>query len=154
MDKNVSQIETPLAIAYVINQKIEIYPYLDLDKISNVLGVVVDTVVISKQQLKDSIYQFPWLVEENPVRRKVPHLPSFKVMETLVYAEEAFNETIYILRKNGVQADFLDVDGAYWLNEKYSSSEGYIYSVVDKNCFLDNKNNDDAYYIRLVWRLS
>lgn len=154
MDKNVSQIETPLAIAYVVNQKIEIYPYLDLDKISNVLGVVVDTVVISKQQLKDSIYQFSWLVEENPVKHKVPHLPSFEVMETLVYAEEAFNETIDILRKNGVQADFFDVDGAYWLNVRYSSSEGYIYSVADKDCFLDSKNNDDAYYIRLVWHLS
>ena len=81
-------------------------------------------------------------------------MPSFEVMETLVYAEEAFNETIDILRKNGVQADFLDVDGAYWLNVRYSSSEGYIYSVADKDCFLDSKNNDDAYYIRLVWHLS
>lgn len=73
-------------------------------------------------------------------------------MEALIAIEDDFNETIDILQKNGVKSDFLDEDGRYWLENRYSPSEGIVYSVKERDCFVESKDYNN--YIRLFWKLS
>ncbi len=153
MVKNVSvvKIDTPLPLAYLVNRRIVVLPYFSVEMAENVLGIVIEDIVVGLKQTSDSFYRLNWIKEDYPIKDKRPHLPSRENMEVLIAIEDDFNETIDVLQKNGVQSDFFDEDGSYWLEQRYSSSEGFVYNVKDRLLFVESKEDD--YYIRLFWKL-
>lgn len=154
MVKNVSvvKIDTPLPLAYLVDRKIMVLPYFSIEMAENVLGIVLEDIIVGLKQTSDSLYRLNWIKDEYPIKDKRPHLPSRENVEALIAIEDDFNETIDILQKNGIDADFFDEDGGYWLEERYSSSEGFVYNIKDRLLFVESK--DCNYYIRLFWKLS
>lgn len=151
-DESLAKVYMPLPLAYSVDCKIVVLPYFSVELTENILGVVIEDIVVGLEQIKDSFYRLDWIKDEYFIKNKKPHLPKRENMEALIAIEDDFNETIDILQKNGVKSDFLDEDGRYWLEDRYSSSEGFVYSVKERDCFVESKDYNN--YIRLFWKLS
>ena len=111
--KRMSNVKTPLSLVYKLpDGDLKAVPYLDKTAKDNIVGVLLNGTVWGLTQLKNVMY-----FDAKNVLKEHLKLPSVHELEEVNQRLASINETMEILRENGIVADnFLD-HGSYWTNQ-------------------------------------
>ncbi len=121
-------INTSLPIVYICSGKVEVLPFLDLSMKANVWGVHVAGLYFKRTCENKGNWYYARDIIANAVREGVV-LPSCVQFQDAFKKKDAFNETVDILIKNGVNANYLE--GEYWTANVKGDDHAYIVRMSD-----------------------
>lgn len=146
-----SAVSTPCAIAYIAQDgKLEVLPYLDLNRAVYVWGIKVDNLIFEKDEDDPCTYSKAQKIHRlDSVKNVEKFLPYSADYEKLSNHIEDFQETISILRQYGVSAAYLS-KGDYWIADERGES---VFIRCPKGKFVDHRESMSA-HVRWVVRLN
>lgn len=149
--EQLSKFKTPMPLVYRGENGLLIVSELDLSKKDNLVGIKFDRFTMSLTQDKISWYNAYWMIEHNCLLHKVPRLPDeTDCGEWCRYAERV-NATLQIIKEQGINADLLDVNGIYWLRNKFSHIKSFAYMMKERLKTLRDKFDEDSCLARVIW---
>lgn len=149
--QNTGRIETPLSLIYIKNDKIEVLPYLDLERKYEIWGIksagqAVKLTHENGQQPMDW-YAAMAAVNNVTIAGKALAIPKRAELDRHRQEIDDFNKTVKILKQHEIEADFWNMSW-YWTPEEYSSGSAYSYSLNNGLSYSYHKSNFD--YVRVV----
>lgn len=148
--------KTEIPLIYQIKGKIMPGVYCFYEEAKDyIIGASVDCLVICKDQALCTYDEVERIFEDDAVYKPVEKLPLFKHLQSLDKNKtklKAFNKTMELLKKHGVDADTFDLRGEYWTSEKSHRDDGIAYSFENHQELVYQKAGTDRCFARFMWR--
>ncbi len=120
-----------------------------------IIGASVNFLVICKDQALCSYDEVERMFDYDAVYKPAEKLPLLKQLQALDKNKaklKAFNKTMELLKKHGVDADTFDLRGEYWTSEKSHQGDGVAYSFENHQELVYQKAGTNRCFARLMWR--
>lgn len=105
-------IETPYPLVYEKGQKIEVLPYLDVERKDEVWGIMLNSLLIKKtferiqrKIINDTYSNIVKLVQQSAMAEHKVVIPDASYLTEAFSMSKRFDETVRILQNAGIQAD-------------------------------------------------